>query len=60
MPHRFSKENGFNNPSVYCKDLLKLICHVQNKVIDVLDKSQFSDIKLEKISYNEILNSLYS
>ncbi len=60
MPHRFSKENGFNNPSVYCRDLLKLICHVQNKVVDALGKSQFSDIQLDKINYKETLNYLYN
>lgn len=31
-PHRFSKLNEFNNPSVYCKDLYKLITHIENSV----------------------------
>jgi uncharacterized protein len=33
LPHRYSHKNGFNNPSVYCHDLLKLITHIQNKVL---------------------------
>lgn len=28
LPHRFSREHGFRNPSVYCKDLLRLIAHI--------------------------------
>lgn len=29
LVHRYSKKNGFNNPSVYCNDLIKLIAHIQ-------------------------------
>ncbi len=32
-PHRYSADNGFNNPSVYCRDLMKLIVHIQEKVV---------------------------
>jgi uncharacterized protein len=30
LPHRFSKETGYLNPSVYCADLMYLIRHVQS------------------------------
>ena len=33
LPHRFSQEAGFNNPSVYCRDLYKLIEHIQGHLI---------------------------
>jgi len=29
LPHRFSKENGYNNPSVYCDDLYSIFEHMQ-------------------------------
>jgi len=32
IPHRFSKRNGFLNPSVYCSDLKFLIDHVERTV----------------------------
>jgi len=32
LPHRFNANNGFDNPSVYCLDLLKLITHAQQRV----------------------------
>jgi uncharacterized protein len=33
-PHRYSKANGFSNPSVYCADLMKLIGHINRVVAD--------------------------
>jgi uncharacterized protein len=32
IPHRYSKENGFDNPSIYSSDLEKLIRHVYNTI----------------------------
>ena len=32
-PHRYREGAGFRNPSVYCADLLRLITHVQERVI---------------------------
>ena len=55
LPHRYSSKNGFNNPSVYCKDLMKLITHIQNKVMDVLPKNLVEEENLEKILYQEVL-----
>jgi uncharacterized protein len=36
MPHRFSRERRFDNPSVYCPDLQRLIRHVRRRVIESL------------------------
>ncbi len=32
VPNRYSSERGFNNPSVYCSDLEKIIRHVHAKI----------------------------
>ncbi len=29
LPHRYSKERGFDNPSVWCEDLLEIFAHVR-------------------------------
>jgi uncharacterized protein len=29
LPHRYSRGRGFNNPSVWCEDLLKLFTHIR-------------------------------
>lgn len=53
LVHRFKKENGFDNPSVYCEDMVKFICHVQNRLYDVfpdIDKNE-----IERLNYKEIL-----
>ncbi len=32
LPHRWSRQNGFDNPSVWCADLLKLFAHVRERL----------------------------
>jgi uncharacterized protein len=36
LPHRYSKINNFSNPSVYCKDLAKLIQHIRSRLVKEL------------------------
>jgi uncharacterized protein len=36
LAHRWSNARGFNNPSVYCRDLFKLIGHIEVAVRDEL------------------------
>ncbi|HVI48706.1 MAG TPA: radical SAM protein [Chitinophaga sp.] len=54
LPTRYGKKNGFNNPSVYCPDLLKIITHVRDAVITEL-KAAGSPLanELEPMSYEE-------
>jgi uncharacterized protein len=37
-PHRYSEENLFNNPSVYCNALMKLITHIRAGIIEDIEK----------------------
>jgi uncharacterized protein len=53
LPHRYSKLNGFNNPSVYCNDLLKLITHIQNHVLEQMPSSLLTDAGVGKLSFEE-------
>jgi len=32
LPHRYSRSNGFDNPSIWCQDLLTLFEHVRNYI----------------------------
>lgn len=36
MPHRYKRGPDFDNPSVYCEDLEKLIRHIRLRVVDSL------------------------
>jgi uncharacterized protein len=45
MPHRYSRERGFDNPSVYCDDLQLLIRHIRRRVLESLP-SHMRDVVL--------------
>jgi len=32
LPHRYSKSNGFDNPSVWCADILRLLNHMRQQL----------------------------
>jgi uncharacterized protein len=32
LPHRYARANGFDNPSVWCADILKLIAHIRRRL----------------------------
>jgi uncharacterized protein len=36
LPHRYRSTNGFDNPSIYCRDLMKLIIGIQDWVISTV------------------------
>lgn len=49
LPHRFSTERGFDNPSVYCADIFKIISYVQNRIIENLSAETLEAAELEAI-----------
>jgi uncharacterized protein len=55
LPHRYSSKNGFNNPSIYCDDLLKIITHIQNTVIDSMPSELVSKTGISKLTYEDAL-----
>ncbi|GAA4150333.1 hypothetical protein GCM10022217_03210 [Chryseobacterium ginsenosidimutans] len=55
LTHRYSSANGFNNPSVYCDDLLRLITHIQNRVIDNLPDEILEATGMQKLTYENAL-----
>ena len=36
LPHRYSNEKKFNNPSIYCEDIKKMISHIYENVKETL------------------------
>jgi uncharacterized protein len=54
LPDRYSRANGFNNPSIYCDDLLKIISHIQNRIISEFPKDSLDELGLEMINYDEV------
>jgi uncharacterized protein len=40
LPHRYSSVNGFDNPSVWCADLLKIFAHVRLRLGVTIDETR--------------------
>lgn len=38
LPNRYSRDNGFSNPSVFCRDLDALIRHIHGRMVDTLER----------------------
>ncbi|QHI36939.1 hypothetical protein IMCC3317_23090 [Kordia antarctica] len=51
LPHRYSSENDFDNPSIYCPNLYKLISHIQNRVIATLPEDLVRDSGIVKLEF---------
>lgn len=47
LPHRFSKHNGYDNPSVYCDDLYAIFSHIQSELIKQVYVRKSSGEKIE-------------
>ncbi len=52
---RYSSENGFNNPSIYCRDILKLITHVQNALYS---SQNLVSTDMQLLSYDHALSMI--
>ncbi|WLD23306.1 radical SAM protein [Flavobacterium dauae] len=55
IPHRYSSSAGFNNPTIYCDDILKLVTHIQNILIDEMNHEIKEKSKVEKLSYERAI-----
>jgi len=42
ITHRYSRERGFNNPSVYCDSLLAIISHIERRVAAELRQAEMA------------------
>lgn len=59
LVHRHKKENGFNNPSVYCEDMILIISHVQNTMMDMIPSMYDDSIsKMDALEIIDYLNTL--
>lgn len=58
LGHRYSPKNQFDNPSIYCREIVEIICHIQNKLLEELSDEIVKKLKVEALNYNEIINEL--
>jgi uncharacterized protein len=48
LPHRYSSERGFDNPSVWCADLLKLFAHLRMRLEVSVEETNARRLQLEE------------
>jgi uncharacterized protein len=59
LVHRHKKENGFNNPSIYCEDMILIISHIQNKMMELIPSMYDESIsKMDALEIIDYLNTL--
>ncbi|PSL34453.1 radical SAM protein [Chitinophaga ginsengisoli] len=58
LGNRFSEANGFDNPTIYCKDIIRLVSFLQNDILESLPPDTVDRIGIEKMSYEEVLEEL--
>jgi uncharacterized protein len=54
ISHRYSKENGFNNPTVYCDVMKLLTTRIQNRLIDKMPVDLKEKLNLKKLNSNHL------
>lgn len=40
LPHRYSNINGFNNPSIYCEEMMALFTHARERLFEEIEKEK--------------------
>lgn len=58
--HRYHPITGFNNPSVYCLDLLRIITHIQSTVLTWLPQRLTTQLGVQTMSYEQARTVLYN
>ncbi len=56
LAHRYSNENEFNNPSIYCHEIKEFYVFMQNQLFDLLPMEIKDKTKIEKIRLEDVLS----
>jgi uncharacterized protein len=43
---------------IYCKEIVEIICHIQNQLLKELPVETIKNLKVEALNYTEIINKL--
>lgn len=55
LPHRYSRERGFDNPSVWCADLLRLFAHIRQRLEVSVEETSLRRQELQALNSDPIL-----
>lgn len=56
LGNRFANHNGFDNPTIYCKDMVRLITYLRSDLLSSLPKPIVQELSTETLTYEEIIN----
>ena len=58
LAHRYKKENGFNNPTIYCHDMIKLITCIQNDIVNSFPGTVMSETGVKAMTFEDVISML--
>ncbi|WP_309877669.1 radical SAM protein [Chryseobacterium rhizosphaerae] len=58
LGNRYSNEEGFDNPTIYCHDMIKLVSHIQNDIVNSLPDEVCASLDASEAHYEEIVEEL--
>ncbi|MDB5285480.1 MAG: hypothetical protein JWR05_429 [Mucilaginibacter sp.] len=59
LGNRFANHNGFNNPTIYCRDMIRLISFIQNDFLQSLPLDAINSLKgVQKLSYADVIEDI--
>lgn len=58
LGHRYSIENGFDNPTIYCKDMIRFITFLQNDFLASFPPEVIENLGVDALTYEEVLAEL--
>ncbi|MEL6632137.1 MAG: radical SAM protein [Bacteroidota bacterium] len=59
LPHRYSETNGFNNPSIYCRDIMKIITHMQNHIFSHFSEEALEDMNIHLLEEERVIEQIF-
>jgi uncharacterized protein len=58
LGNRYALKNGFDNPTIYCKDIIRLLSHIQNDILETLPANTLDKLEVEPLSYEWMMGEL--
>ncbi|WP_431243754.1 hypothetical protein ACQ9BO_04165 [Flavobacterium sp. P21] len=59
LGHRYSIDKEFDNPSIYCREIIEIVCYIQNKILREMPPEISKEWGIDYLNYDEIINSKY-
>jgi uncharacterized protein len=58
LGNRYANNNGFNNPTIYCKDMVRLITFLRNDFLRSLPQEAVDALMIETLAFEEVMEAL--